>query len=580
VYENKDADDNLPDTKDNLSRQWRDIQCRKTRILQKPSAHMRLLTSLLRCLVPAAVLCAQAGLGVEYSLSAPKVGAYDFVEITAKLQAPLAGNPFTGVSFTGSFERAGSKERTEVEGFCDSADGSVFRIRFMPSAPGSYSYRLVIKNSTQTDVHTGNFEAVNEHRRGPIRVDPEHRWHFIWEGTGEHYYFYGDTAFWLMGWRDDEVIKSNLERLHRLKINRVRVLIHGRANSFYSEPIVPRSNFTMFISPWLAEMAEDLCRPGYDYTRFDVAYWQRIDRMLRAARDRDMIISLIFGLGDDPVHPQAYSEDERRYFRYAIARFAAFSNVTWDLGDDLDSFRDDQWAHETGTWLNQSDPYKHLATSHPVHDIHQDRASDWFGFTSLQDWNRTQHEYMLKQRRLQASTGRIIPQTNEEYGYEDHYPIWAPRPPGDSAEVLRRTAWDIAMAGAYQTAGETAKTGTNVWPDTGGGWFNGRGDDSMTLLLGYKHMYDFFTSFDWWITEPYDELVNPGNYCLAAPGRIYAVYLPQGGSATVKLEPGKYHAEWFSALSGERISLPDAEGPDWTSPAAPDTHDWALLLQR
>src|SRR5690348_3064397 len=42
----------------------------------------------------------------------------------------------------------------------------------------------------------------------------------------------------------------------------------------------------------------------------------------------------------------------------------------------------------------------------------------------------------------------------QRYGYEDHYPLWAPAPPGDSADTLRRTAWDIAMAGAYGTAGE------------------------------------------------------------------------------------------------------------------------------
>lgn len=192
-----------------------------------------------------------------------------------------------------------------------------------------------------------------------------------------------------MGWRDEAVIVGNLERLHRLKINRVRVLIYGRANSYYTEPIMPGPNFTMFMSPWMAKKAEDLYHPGFDYSRFDVAHWQRMDRMLRAARDRDMIISVIFGLGDDPVHPPAYSEDEQRYFKYAVSRFAAFSNVTWDLGDDLDSFRDDNWAHRTGTLLQQWDPYHHLATSHPVHDIHQDRGSEWFGFTSLQDWNRT-----------------------------------------------------------------------------------------------------------------------------------------------------------------------------------------------
>ena len=28
---------------------------------------------------------------------------------------------------------------------------------------------------------------------------------------------------------------------------------------------------------------------------------------------------------------------------------------------------------------------------------------------------------MLNQQQAQKKTGRIIPQTNEEYGYEDHY---------------------------------------------------------------------------------------------------------------------------------------------------------------
>jgi hypothetical protein len=36
--------------------------------------------------------------------------------------------------------------------------------------------------------------------------------------------------------------------------------------------------------------------------------------------------------------------------------------------------------------------------------------------------------------------------------------------------------WEIAMAGCYQTTGETANRGTGVPPDTGGGWVSGRGD--------------------------------------------------------------------------------------------------------
>jgi hypothetical protein len=41
---------------------------------------------------------------------------------------------------------------------------------------------------------------------------------------------------------------------------------------------------------------------------------------------------------------------------------------------------------------------------------------------------------------LQAQLGRIIPQANEEYGYEDHYPLTASAPDADSADALRRTA--------------------------------------------------------------------------------------------------------------------------------------------
>jgi hypothetical protein len=292
-----------------------------------------------------------------------------------------------------------------------------------------------------------------------------------------------------------------------------------------------------------------------------------------------MIISVVFDMNDNKVHPDAGSENERRFLRYAVARFSAFSNVTWDLGDDLEGYRSDEWAHETGTLIEQWDPYHHLATSHPMKTVHQDRASEWFGFTSYQDWSRQQHSLMLASRELQEETGRIIPQTNEEYGYEDHYPMWAAAN-SDSAEVLRRTAWDIVMAGAYQTTGETCRRGTNIYPDTGGGWMNGRGDDTMTMLVGYAHMVDFFTSFEWWKTEPHDELVNNGAYCLAKLGEIYVIYLPRGGNVDVKLESGKYDAVWVSALSGERIVLPDIQEGVWHSPEAPDRHDWALLLRR
>ena len=384
---------------------------------------------------------------VAFSQSAEAVDAYDFVEVTAALASPDAENPFTDAALTGWLETADGSRRWTVEGFCDAEDGSVYRIRFMPPKPGDYHYSVVYRQGNFEKTFEGTFHANDGRRRGPIRVDPQYPWHFIWEGTREHYFFNGTTAYWLMGWKDERIIDYSLERLHRLKINRLRVTIAGRTNTFYGEPVMVGDKFTVYLTPWPAKLPSDIYHPGFDYTRFHVAYWQKFDRALRFARDRDMIISLVLDMNDSKVHPAAGSEDEHRFIHYAIDRLAAFSNITWDLGDDLDQYRDDRWTHQTGGLIKQWDPYRHLATSHPVDNVHQDRASDWFGFTSFQEWSRSQHAFMLSQRRQQQATGRIIPQTNEEYGYEDHYPLWAQGLGSESGDTLRRTAWAIVMAG-------------------------------------------------------------------------------------------------------------------------------------
>jgi hypothetical protein len=552
----------------------------KTRILKECMS--RCLTLRLAWLLPAVWAPTLPGspLKVTFTQAPKEIEAYDLVEVAADVERPDAPNPFTDAALSGTFVKAGGTERYEVAGFCDSADGSVFRIRFMPSSPGDYTYVLTYRQGSFESTQSGLFRASTSHRRGPIRVDPKYPWHFIWEGTGEHYFFNGTTAYFLIGWKDERIIDYSIDRLHRLKVNRIRVTIAGREDVFFGEPVMNGDNFTTFPTPWPAQQANDMYHPGFDYTRFDLEYWRKFERAIRFARDRDVIMSLVLDMNDNKVHPKAGSDDEYRFIRYAIARFGAFSNITWDLGDDLERYRSDEWTHQTGTLIKSWDPYKHLATSHPVEDVHQDRTSDWFDFTSFQEWSRNQHAYILRQREAQERTARIIPQANEEYGYEDHYPMWAPGPGLDSADVLRRTAWDIYMAGGYQLVGESARRGTNIFPDTGGGWLNGRGDDSMTMFIGFGHIVDFFSSFEWWKTNPHDELVDNGAYCLARPGEIYAVYLPKEGKVTIHLEAGTYSAQWFGASTGEIIPLPLVNGPVWTSPPTPDRLDWALLLLR
>jgi len=132
---------------------------------------------------------------IAFSQSTPTTPVFDFVEITANVRTPVMRNPFLDGLITGDFEQDGSNNRVAVDGFCDSADGSLYRVRFMPSKVGSYTFHVTMKAGQQTEIHSGTFTATDQHLRGPLRVDPAYPWHFIWEGTAEHYFFNGTTAY-------------------------------------------------------------------------------------------------------------------------------------------------------------------------------------------------------------------------------------------------------------------------------------------------------------------------------------------------------------------------------------------------
>ena len=152
---------------------------------------------LILALIAGAALLAVVGFPpgpVTFSQFTDELDAYDVIELTAQVSAPRAMNPFQDATIRGTFQRASGDDRWQIEGFCDSDDGSVYRIRFMPPAPGNYTYALEYRQGWSTRTATGTFHVKDGHRRGTVRVDPKHRWHFIWEGTGEHYFFNGTTA--------------------------------------------------------------------------------------------------------------------------------------------------------------------------------------------------------------------------------------------------------------------------------------------------------------------------------------------------------------------------------------------------
>ena len=74
---------------------------------------------------------------------------------------------------------------------------------------------------------------------------------------------------------------------------------------------------------------------------------------------------------------------------------------------------------------------------------------------------------MLDQRKAQSASGRIILQTDEEYGYNDHNPRWSPHyPNGQSTDADRRAASEIAMAsGLPELQARPPSAPLGAWPD-------------------------------------------------------------------------------------------------------------------
>jgi hypothetical protein len=86
------------------------------------------------------------------------VEVYDFIELHYFSKSPVNYNPFTEVSIAGEFTHQ-SGELMKVEGFCDSQDGRLHKIRFMPTKPGRYTYQVTISKKGKKEVYKGNFQA-------------------------------------------------------------------------------------------------------------------------------------------------------------------------------------------------------------------------------------------------------------------------------------------------------------------------------------------------------------------------------------------------------------------------------------
>ncbi|MCP4450088.1 MAG: DUF5060 domain-containing protein, partial [Planctomycetes bacterium] len=104
-----------------------------------------------------------------------------------------------------------------------------------------------------------------------------------------------------------------------------------------------------------------------------------------------------------------------------------------------------------------------------------------------------------------------------------------------------------------------------------------------------RHALAFFhTYLPFWDMTPANELTSTqADYCFAKQGKVYAIYLKNGGSATLDLgaNTGPFNVQWYNPRTGGDLlqgTITQINGPGKVSigTSKTDPHkDWAVLIR-
>ena len=495
------------------------------------STPFRVAGCLLASALAASLVAAQAA---EAASEAVRVPCWEPHEFIFGSEARLE-NPFQ-VVFAAEATGPGGR-RLNLPGFFDG--NGTWKLRFAPTAEGEWSLQThsevaALNNRHATLVCISNL-ASNFH--GGLHVDSQSPRHFVFE-DGTRYFLMGYECDWL--WALD-LSKPDLRRteafLDKLAAHGFNYVI---LNAYAHDTAwrLGKTGDDDFGPPPMFAWEGTNEQP--DHTRFNLAYWRHYDRVINALCRRGMIARVMIKVYNKYVNwPDKGSAEDNQYFRWLIARYAAYPNINWDFSKEANNEKDLNYKLGRLRFLHQNDPYHRLLTVHDDRKTYDDAA-----YNDLLDYRSDQQHSKWHVTALEHRRQRNWPVVNVEFGYE-HGPegmsdatyevVQAPE------EVCRR-AWEICLAGGY-TAYYYTYTAWDVL----------RPQDTPPGYAYFRHLQDFFTGTAYWRMEPHDDLVSEGS-CLAEPGREYVVFLNHPKSFSLKLEGllAPLPTEWYQPLTGKR----------------------------
>jgi len=498
---------------------------------------------------------------IRLSGSSTVVDQYDIFEIDIFVKNPIVSNPFTEASVYAMVDDGRGKP-FRIQGFCDSDDGSLFKIRLTPRKPGKYHYSVHYSDPSGAQKLVGSFVTKASERNGFLQVDPKYPHHFLWEGTRTHFFPLGNTAYGIVGLTDEKEIKASLDYFYDKGINRVRFLNQAKLNDGEF-----RANFDKGWNGIITPFTQvDSLFSTIDFSRYDLNHWRKMERIIRYMLAKNMVASIIMTVDRQGEFPSEGSDEELNYYLYAIARYAAFPNVTFDLGNEHNEYRDvPNWANTLATALQQKNPYGNLISAHAYKKyLYRDLVgSPWSG------WQILQHLGTPGQLNAQVAKHRTtpLPIINEEFGYEKINSMTNP-------DEIRKKSWGIVMAGGYPTYGVDGTKGDFVTGRVTRG-------DGIALERGYfNHLQAFFSETEFWRFEPMNTLSDSA-FVLAIPNQHYIAYQIGGNKLEIAVDASllRPHARWYNPRSGKFQHASFHTTGKTLSFDLPDEQDWVLDIQ-
>ncbi|MBI1854107.1 MAG: DUF4038 domain-containing protein [Planctomycetes bacterium] len=504
---------------------------------------------------------ASASADVTFDTPQTEVGVFDVWEAAVRVTSPAPGNPFTANRLVGWFVHTADGSRTSIEGFCDSPDGSLYRLRFAPRQTGDYVFTLHLDDGRRVAEQSGAFTAIAGDNPGFLRVDPNHPHHFVWEKTARHFYLLGHTAYHIANPHvPDENWISYLDHISSLGFNKVRMLISsGRSRVFWHYQIFP----------WTGDMDTST------YDQYDVPTWQHFERIIRAMADRGIVADVIFEVDKENLssHFSTFdvpSDREKAFYRYAVNRFGAFTNVVWNLGNEHLEYHSQAWANAMGRYLKTIDPYDHLATAHGFSAFPYGREA-WADTVCIQAYpgggpTHPVDEWMNLFYATTATYRYEKPIVDDEYGYEVPYP----------PDSVRKTHWVLACSGCYGSYGSNESL--TVRTDEQRLWSYEVADAQVAKVKA------FFEKTAYWLLSNDQSVITHSDqpaFCVANHGCEYVVYLPNGGSVSLDLGDASgvdLPIEWIDpqTLEATPADPPSTRGASQLELQPPATGDLVL----